>query len=151
MRAIIQRVSLAKVEINGETHGEIGPGLLVLLGITHDDQSDDIDWLVKKTAQLRIFSDIDGKMNLSVLDTGGDILVISQFTLFGDCKKGNRPGFTRAAQPAIAIPLYNEFLLRLSLVLGKTIPTGEFGADMAVTLVNDGPVTLILDSKQPDF
>jgi D-tyrosyl-tRNA(Tyr) deacylase len=147
MRAVIQRVSSASVTINKIVKGHIKNGLLILLGIEENDNDKDIEWLIKKIVQMRIFSDADGKMNLSVLDVNGDILVISQFTLFASTKKGNRPGFTRSAKPEIAIPLYELFLSELKKQYGKEIFTGEFGADMKVELINDGPVTIIIDSK----
>ena len=147
MRTVIQRVTNASVTIDGTIKSKIKSGLLVLLGIEENDIQNDIDWLVKKIIQLRIFSDADGKMNLSIKDINGDILVISQFTLFASTKKGNRPGYTRAAKPDIAIPLYEQFLSELKNQFGKDIYSGEFGADMKVELINDGPVTIIIDSK----
>lgn len=151
MRAFIQRVTHAKVEIEGRTTGAIGQGLLVLLGITPDDSPADTDWIIKKLTQLRIFNDADGKMNLSVQDVGGDLLVVSQFTLYANSKKGNRPSYIRSAPPDIAIPIYEQFLQTLRSRFSGQVQTGEFGAMMAVTLLNDGPVTIILDSKQPDI
>lgn len=151
MRAILQRVSAAQVRVQDQIIGEIGSGLLVLLGIAHDDASSDIDWLLKKIIQLRIFNDADDKMNLSVVDVGGSILVVSQFTLFADAKKGNRPSYIRSAPPAISIPLYEEFVTTLRSRFEGPIATGEFGAHMAISLVNDGPVTIVLDSRQQDF
>ena len=148
MRALIQRVSEASVTIQGKMEGSIGPGLLVLLGITHEDQQADIDWLIKKITQLRIFQDEAGKMNLSVQDIGGDLLVISQFTLFADSRKGNRPSYTQSAPPAVAIPLYEQFLADLRGRFAGQVATGEFGADMKVSLLNDGPVTIMLDSRE---
>lgn len=145
MRLVIQRVSNASVEISGKVNGVIGKGLLVLLGIEEADTSDDIDWLVQKLVNMRIFGDAEDKMNLSLLDVDGEILLISQFTLFASTKKGNRPGFTRSAKPDYAIPLYEEFILRCK-GFAKT-ETGIFGADMKVSLLNDGPVTIIIDSK----
>lgn len=150
MRAVIQRVSKASVTIGGKIKEEIQSGLLVLLGIEENDTGKDIEWLVKKIIQLRIFSDADGKMNLSVQDINGDILVISQFTLFSSTKKGNRPSFLRSAKPDIAIPLYEQFLSELQHQLNKEVYSGEFGADMKVELINDGPVTIIIDSKNPE-
>lgn len=150
MRAVIQRVSKASVTIGGKIKEEIQSGLLVLLGIEENDTGKDIGWLVKKIIQLRIFSDADGKMNLSVQDINGDILVISQFTLFASTKKGNRPSFLRSAKPDIAIPLYEQFLSELQHQLNKELYSGEFGADMKVELINDGPVTIIIDSKNPE-
>jgi len=150
MRTIIQRVSQASVTIDKNVKSSINKGLLVLLGIEENDNSKDIEWLVKKIIQLRIFSDADEKMNLSVQDIDGDILVISQFTLFASTKKGNRPSFIQAAKPNIAIPLYEQFLSNLKNAFGKEIHNGEFGADMKVALINDGPVTIIIDSKNPE-
>lgn len=147
MRAIIQRVTQASVTINNNVKSQINDGLLVLLGIEENDNQKDIEWLIKKIIQMRIFSDEEGKMNLSVQDIDGDILVISQFTLFASTKKGNRPSFIQAAKPSIAIPLYEQFLSTLKNTFGKEIYSGEFGADMQVALINDGPVTIILDSK----
>lgn len=147
MRVVIQRVTHASVTIDEKIKGEIQSGLLVLLGVEETDTEKDIDWLVKKIIQLRIFSDAEGKMNLSVQDINGDILVISQFTLFASTKKGNRPGFTRSAKPDIAIPLYEKFIGETEKQFGKKIYTGEFGADMKVALLNDGPVTIIIDSQ----
>ena len=150
MRAVIQRVSEAAVTIDGQLKSEIKSGLLILLGIEENDTDYDIDWLANKIIQLRIFSDADGKMNLSVQDINGDILVISQFTLFASTKKGNRPSFLRAAKPEIAIPLYEQFLSVMKTNFGKEIYSGEFGTDMKVELINDGPVTITIDSKNPE-
>jgi D-tyrosyl-tRNA(Tyr) deacylase len=147
MRVVIQRVSSASVTIGGAVKSAIGPGLLVLLGIGHDDDEADIDYLVKKTAALRIFNDNDGVMNLSVTDVGGDIIVVSQFTLMAQTRKGNRPSYIEAAGHEKAIPLYEEFCRRLSAAVGRPVGTGEFGADMKVALLNDGPVTICIDSK----
>jgi D-tyrosyl-tRNA(Tyr) deacylase len=147
MRVVIQRVSSASVKINGAVKSEIGRGLLVLLGVGHEDDVEDIDWLVKKTAALRIFDDEAGVMNRSVTDVGGDIIVVSQFTLMAVTKKGNRPSYIEAAGHEKAIPLYEEFCRRLSDAIGRPVGTGEFGADMKVALVNDGPVTICMDSK----
>ena len=147
MRVVIQRVSSASVKINGAVKSEIGRGLLVLLGVGHEDDGEDIDWLVKKTAALRIFDDEAGVMNRSVTDVGGDIIVVSQFTLMAVTKKGNRPSYIEAAGHEKAIPLYEEFCRRLSDAIGRPVGTGEFGADMKVVLVNDGPVTICMDSK----
>lgn len=144
MRALIQRVTQASVRIDGEVVGQIGPGLLILLGVCHGDSRAEADWLVDKCLNLRIFSDADGKFNHSLLDTGGAVLVISQFTLYGDCRKGRRPGFTDAADPAVAAPLYEYFAQRCAAT-GVSTATGRFGADMQVSLLNDGPVTLIVD------
>jgi len=147
MRVVIQRVSSASVTIDGEVKSSIGTGLLILLGIGHEDDETDIDYLVKKTAGLRIFNDEDGVMNRSVMDVGGDAIVVSQFTLMASTKKGNRPSYIEAAGHGKAIPLYEEFCRRLSNALGKPVGTGEFGADMKVALLNDGPVTICMDSK----
>ena len=147
MIAIIQRVSEASVKIEGVIKGEIQDGFLVLLGITHTDTQEDVEWISKKIVGMRIFSDEDAKMNLDLATIGGNILLISQFTLHSSTKKGNRPSFIEAARPEIAIPLYKRMVHQLEKDLGKTIQTGEFGADMKVSLVNDGPVTIILDSK----
>ncbi len=147
MRAVIQRVSQASVEINGAVKGAIGQGLLVLLAIEDSDAEEDIEWLSGKIARLRIFSDEQGLMNRSVQDVGGEILLVSQFTLFASTKKGNRPSYSRSARPEVAIPMYEKVIARLSADLGKTIQTGEFGADMKVSLINDGPVTIVIDTK----
>jgi D-aminoacyl-tRNA deacylase len=147
MRAVIQRVKRASVTINGKIKSEIGHGLLVLAGIEELDNNSDVEWLCNKIVNLRIFNDHNGIMNQSVLDTDGGILVISQFTLFAKTKKGNRPSYIRAAHPETAIPLYNSFIIILSNLMGKPITTGEFGAMMEVELVNDGPVTIIFDTK----
>lgn len=147
MRAVIQRVSQASVTITGSVKGVIGPGLVVLLAVEEADTAEDIAWLSGKIIRLRIFDDDAGVMNRSVQEVGGDILLISQFTLFASTKKGNRPSYTRAARPEIAVPLYERFLARLTQDLGKPVPTGEFGAHMDVSLTNDGPVTIIIDSK----
>ncbi|GAK88657.1 D-tyrosyl-tRNA(Tyr) deacylase [Nonlabens ulvanivorans] len=147
MRVVLQRVSEASVTIDNVIHGEIEHGLLVLLGVTSTDGQEDIDWLVNKIAGMRIFSDHDDKMNLNISDVKGNILVVSQFTLFASTKKGNRPSFINAARPELAIPLYESFVSTLSRKLEKEIPTGKFGADMKVALTNDGPVTILIDSK----
>lgn len=147
MRALVQRVSSASVAVEGTTIGAIDAGLLVLVGIAVDDDTADIEWLVRKILNLRIFSDQEGVMNRSVIETGGAVLAISQFTLFASTRKGNRPSWSNAAGPAIAEPGFNAFHSALQTTLGRTVPTGSFGADMAVTLCNDGPVTLLLDSK----
>jgi D-tyrosyl-tRNA(Tyr) deacylase len=146
MRVVVQRVSSAAVDVGGETVGAIGKGLLLLVGVTHDDAEEDARWLADKIAGLRIFEDDAGKMNLSVLDVGGSILSVSQFTLYGDCRKGKRPNFMEAARPEQAEPLY-ETLNRLLRGHGLTVETGRFGAMMEVRLVNDGPVTLFLDTR----
>jgi len=147
MRTVIQRVSRASVTISNQERAAIGPGLVVLLGIEESDDYRDIDWLCNKIVQLRIFADSNGVMNLSVADTGGSIMVISQFTLHAMTRKGNRPSYIRAAHPDKAIPIYNCFISALSGLLGKRVATGEFGAMMQVELVNDGPVTIIIDTK----
>lgn len=151
MRAVVQRVKRASVSVGGETVGEIGAGMLILLGVENGDAERDLEWLVSRLARVRIFDDGEGKMNLSVRDVGGNALVVSQFTLFGSMKKGSRPSFNRAAVPADAVPLYEKFVSALSAALGKDVPTGRFGAMMDVELVNDGPVTLVLDSRAPEF
>jgi D-tyrosyl-tRNA(Tyr) deacylase len=147
MRVLLQRVSQASVAIEGQIHGEIQHGLLLLAGIAADDTPEDIDWLCGKIVAMRIFNDEAGKMNWSVQDIRGGLLVISQFTLHASTKKGNRPGFTEAARPEIAIPLYESFIQTLRTVSGLRVETGIFGADMQVSLLNDGPVTIWLDSK----
>jgi D-tyrosyl-tRNA(Tyr) deacylase len=147
MRAVIQRVNEASVQINGIIHASIGQGLMVLLGIEHNDTQKDVEWLSAKIAQMRIFSDAQGLMNLSLSDVQGELLLISQFTLHASTKKGNRPSFIDAAKPDIAIPLYENMIRLLEQNLGKPIGTGIFGADMKVSLINDGPVTIIIDSK----
>ena len=147
MIAVIQRVSEASVTIDGHVKGRIGTGFLILLGITHADTREDLEWLSKKIAGMRIFSDADDKMNLDLKTVDGSILLISQFTLHASTKKGNRPSFIEAARPEVAIPLYEQMIQQLSAELGKPIETGEFGADMKVALVNDGPVTIVIDSK----
>ena len=151
MRALLQRVSHCKVEIEDQISGEIGMGLLVLLGITHDDTETDMDWLIKKLVQMRIFRDEADKMNLSVEDIQGEILVVSQFTLYANCKKGNRPSFIRSAPPELSIPMYERFLEKLRARFSGKVATGAFGAYMKVELLNDGPVTIMLDSKEPGF
>jgi len=145
MRAVLQRVSRAKVTVDGEATGEIGHGWLVLLGIAPADDKKEIDWLAEKIANLRAFADTEGKMNLSVQDVCASVLVVSQFTLYGDCLKGRRPGFTGAAPPAVAEPLYEQFVIALK-ALGVPVATGRFAADMQVELVNDGPVTFVIDT-----
>ncbi|MCG8476274.1 MAG: D-aminoacyl-tRNA deacylase [Cytophagales bacterium] len=147
MRAVIQRVSEASVKVEGNVIGEIGWGFLVLLGIENEDGPQDIQWLSKKIANLRVFSDEEGLMNKSLKDIEGGVLLISQFTLHASTKKGNRPSFIRAAKPDVAIPLYGRFQKQLELDMGKEVKTGEFGADMKVSLVNDGPVTIVIDTK----
>ena len=147
MRVVIQRVSKASVVINKKEVASIGNGLLILLGIVNEDNQEDIDWLCNKIANLRIFPDKNNVMNVSLLDSRGDVILVSQFTLHASTKKGNRPSYIRAAKPDVAIPLYENFIEKLQTQLGKPIQTGEFGADMKVQLVNDGPVTIIIDSK----
>jgi len=147
MIAVIQRVSEASVKIDGKIKGEIGVGFMILLGIGNEDHEDDIEWLSKKIAGLRILGDEEGKMNLSLQEVNGNVLLISQFTLHASTKKGNRPSFIQAAKPEVAIPIYNKFIKALETELGKSIQTGEFGADMKVQLINDGPVTIIIDTK----
>ena len=147
MRVLLQRVSAASVNIAGSTHGQIGRGLLVLLGIEATDTAEDIDWLCGKLSRLRVFPDAAGTMNRSVVDVGGDFLVVSQFTLYASTKKGNRPSYLRAARPEVAVPLYEAFVARLGEVSGRRVATGRFGADMQVQLTNDGPVTIWIDSR----
>ena len=147
MRVVIQRVTSASVSIDTKIHNEIGNGLLVLVGFEEGDSSEDIQWISKKIVDLRIFSDLEGKMNLSIKEIQGELLVVSQFTLFASTKKGNRPSFIRSAKPAIAIPLYESFLSELALLHSTPLKTGVFGADTQVSLVNDGPVTISIDSK----
>lgn len=147
MRALLQRVRQASVSIEGQVHGQIKQGFLVLLGITHEDTVQDAIYLADKVLKCRVFSDEDDKMNRSLADIGGGLLIVSQFTLYGDCKKGNRPSFTEAARPEIAVPLYESFVERCRQS-GLPVQTGEFGADMQVALVNDGPVTLWMDTAQ---
>ncbi|MFN4144594.1 MAG: D-aminoacyl-tRNA deacylase [Runella sp.] len=147
MIAVIQRVSEASVVIEGKIKGQIGLGFLVLLGITHSDNDEDLQWLAQKMVGLRIFSDSEGKMNLDLKAVEGNILLISQFTLHASTKKGNRPSFIEAARPEVAIPLYEKMISKLEELLGFPIQTGEFGADMKVALINDGPVTIVIDSK----
>lgn len=150
MRAVIQRVSEASVTIEGAIHGEIQQGYLILLGIEEADAQEDIDWLSRKISNLRIFEDSEGKMNQSLTDVGGDCLVISQFTLHASTKKGNRPSFIKAARPDTAIPLYEAFINTLSELKGSHCQTGKFGADMKVSLINDGPVTITIDTKNKE-
>ncbi len=147
MRAVIQRVNQASVQINGSTTGKIGPGLVVLLGIRTDDTSKDLQWLADKIIHLRIFDDKEGKMNISLTNIGGEMLIISQFTLYGDCRKGRRPGYSNSAPPEIAEPLYQQFIKEVKNHR-ITVATGTFRASMEVALVNDGPVTLLLDSEK---
>lgn len=150
MRIVIQRTTKASVTIEGQVKGAIGLGLVILLGIEEADTMEDVEWLAKKAVQMRIFNDSEGVMNLSLEDVGGDILLISQFTLMAATKKGNRPSYIRAARHEISIPLYEAFIKALESRLGKPIQTGEFGADMKVELLNDGPVTIVMDSKNKE-
>ncbi len=150
MRVVIQRVSKAGVTIDGKQKSAIGRGLLILVGIEPADTDEDIDWLCKKIVQLRIFNDEAGLMNLSVQDIAGDVLVVSQFTLHAQTKKGNRPSFITAARPEFAIPMYEKTVKQLETLMGKPVATGEFGADMQVDLVNDGPVTITIDTKNKE-
>ena len=147
MRAVIQRVSQAAVSIDGKVHASIGNGLLVLVAVEEADRPEDIEWLAGKVVRLRVFDDDSGVMNRSIQEIGGEILAISQFTLFASTKKGNRPSYTRAARPEVAVPLYENFVTRLRGELGRDVKTGMFGADMKVSLVNDGPVTIVIDTK----
>jgi len=150
MRAVIQRVTRASVTIENRMESETGAGLLVLAGIEESDDDTDIGWLAGKIVNLRIFDDSEGVMNLSILNTGGDIMAISQFTLHAKTRKGNRPSYVRAAQPCLAKPIYERFVLKLSELLGKEVKTGVFGAMMQVELVNDGPVTIIMDTREKE-
>lgn len=147
MRVIIQRTASSAVTINGAERRTCGGGMLILLGIEDDDSADDIDWLCQKIVKLRIFPDEEGVMNRCILESGGSIMLISQFTLYASTRKGNRPSYIRAARPETAIPLYEEFIVKLEEALGKPVVTGTFAADMKVELVNDGPVTIIIDTK----
>lgn len=147
MRLVIQRVKHASVEIENKIKGRINHGLLILLGITHEDTEEDLNWLAQKLVNMRIFNDENGVMNKSVLDVNGDILLISQFTLYAQTQKGNRPSYTNAAKADIAIPIYEKMIMKIQYELGKEIQTGVFGADMKVELLNDGPVTIIMDSN----
>lgn len=151
MRAVVQRVSRATVTVEGELKGTIGLGLVVLLGVERSDSKADLDWLANKIPQLRVFEDDAGKMNVDLLELGGDMAVVSQFTLFGNVRKGTRPSFNRSASPDHAIPLYEAFVEKMEGRLGKPVVTGEFGAMMEVDLVNHGPVTLIIDSQDKRF
>ncbi|GAA4208542.1 D-aminoacyl-tRNA deacylase [Pedobacter jeongneungensis] len=150
MRAVLQRVTQASCTIDGEITGAIEGGFLVLLGIEDADTMEDLDWLAQKIIGMRVFGDENGMMNKALADVGGDILLISQFTLFASTKKGNRPGFTRAARSDVAIPLYEKMIEKLSALSGKKIKTGIFGADMKITLLNDGPVTILIDTKDKE-
>ena len=150
MRVVIQRTTHASVTINGQQKSAIGKGMLILVGIEDSDGTEDIDWLCRKIVNLRIFDDENGVMNRSILETKGDILVVSQFTLHASTKKGNRPSYIHAARPEISVPLYEQFCSALGLALGKPVETGEFGADMKVELLNDGPVTICIDTKNKE-
>ncbi|MBK1681695.1 D-aminoacyl-tRNA deacylase [Rhodocyclus tenuis] len=150
MRVVVQRVRAAAVSVDGQVVGEIGAGLLVLAGFEDADQASDLDWMAQKLTRLRIFADAEGVMNRSVVDAGGDILAVSQFTLYASTRKGNRPSWSRAARGEISQPLFERFTALLTQMLGRPVPTGVFGADMQVSLVNDGPVTLTLDSRNPE-
>ena len=150
MRIVIQRVTEANVKVEGKICGKIGHGLLILVGIEESDSNDDIEWRCKKRVNMRIFDDENGIMNKSIIDIDGNILAISQFTLMAQTKKGNNPSYIRAAKPEISKPLYNEFCKKLSLELGKTVERGIFGADMKVSLLNDGPVTILMDTKNKE-
>ncbi len=150
MRTVIQRVLQSSVTIDGKIKSSINKGLLVLLGIENEDSVDDIEWLCSKISNLRIFDDENGVMNISIKEINGDVLLISQFTLHASTKKGNRPSYIKAAKPEVAVPMYEKFISQLEKELNKKIFTGEFGADMKVSLVNDGPVTILIDSKQKE-
>ena len=150
MRAVIQRVAHASVTIEGAVKSEIGQGFLILLGVCDEDSMEDVDWLVKKVSNLRVFDDEQGVMNLSIQDIGGNALVVSQFTLYASYKKGNRPSWFKAGSHEHSIPLYEAFCRQLSAAIGKTVGTGEFGADMKVELLNDGPVTICMDTKNKE-
>lgn len=150
MRTVIQRVSRASVTIDGKVKSAIGPGFVVLLGVCHDDTEEDAEWLVRKISALRVFDDADGVMNLPITETGGEVMVVSQFTLMASYKKGNRPSWIRAAGHDIAIPLYQRFCALMAEATGRPVATGEFGADMKVELVNDGPVTICMDTKNKE-
>jgi D-tyrosyl-tRNA(Tyr) deacylase len=151
MRVVLQKVKKASVSVENEIVSSINTGLLVLVGVEESDSQEDIDWLVKKVVQLRVFNDENGVMNRSVKDVDGDMIIVSQFTLHASTKKGNRPSYIRAAKPEISVPLYEKFIASTEIALGKKVGTGKFGAMMDVALVNDGPVTIIIDSKQKDF
>lgn len=150
MRAVLQRVTQASCTVDGEITGQIEIGFLVLLGIEDADANEDLDWLAQKIVGMRVFGDENGLMNKALADVDGNILLISQFTLFASTKKGNRPGFTRAAKPDVAIPLYEKMIAKLSALLGKEVKTGIFGADMKIALLNDGPVTILIDTKDKE-
>jgi D-aminoacyl-tRNA deacylase len=150
MRVVVQRVSEAEVEVAGESIGRIGRGLLVLAGFGHDESEADLDWMAQKLVGLRVFADADGVMNRDVREAGGQILAVSQFTLYASTKKGKRPSWSRAARGEVSQPLFDRFVGKLATALGRPVPTGVFGADMRVSLVNDGPVTLFIDSQSPE-
>ncbi len=150
MRVVVQKVTEAAVLVGGEIIGEIGKGFMLLVGIGKEDAQEDVCYIARKVANLRVFEDEEGKMNRSLKDVGGDILSISQFTLFADTKKGNRPSYIKASKPEIAIPLYESFVQQMEKELGKKVQTGQFGADMKVSLVNEGPVTIIIDTKNKE-
>ena len=150
MKILIQRVSHASIEVDDTLHAQIKSGLLIFLGIEKDDDSSDVDYLVGKSAALRIFNDLDGKMNLSIQDVGGEALIVSQFTLHASTKKGNRPSYVKAARPEHAIPLYEYFIQKMNLELPEKVKSGVFGADMKIQLLNDGPVTIMIDSKNKE-
>lgn len=150
MRVIVQRVKQAEVKVAGKISGQIGVGLLVLAGFEEADQAADLDWMAQKLVKLRVFPDSDGVMNRSVAEIGGEILSVSQFTLYASTRKGNRPSWGRAARGEVSEPLFDQFVTRLSAALGRPVPTGVFGADMQVSLVNDGPVTIAIDSRNPE-
>ena len=150
MRAVLQRVTQASCTVDGNITGQIETGFLVLLGIEDADTNEDLDWLAQKIVNMRIFSDENDLMNKALADVDGDIILISQFTLFASTKKGNRPGFTRAARPDVAIPLYEKMIEKLSAITGKKIETGIFGADMKIALINDGPTTILIDTKNKE-
>lgn len=150
MRTVIQRVLQSSVKVNGETCGEIGKGLNILVGIEDCDNDEDIEWICRKIVNLRIFDDDNGVMNRSILETGGDILVISQFTLYASTRKGNRPSYIKAAKPETSVPIYEKFIKKLELFLGKQVKKGIFGADMKVFILNDGPVTILIDTKNKE-
>lgn len=151
MRLVIQRVTSASVSIDAHVHSSIGHGLLILVGICDQDSDDDIEYLAQKVVKMRLFDDAEGVMNLPVGDVGGEVLVVSQFTLMASTRKGNRPSYIRASRPEVAVPLYERFVDRLRQLLGREVRTGVFGADMQVALVNDGPVTIVMDSHQRDL
>lgn len=151
MRAVIQRVKEASVEVDEKIIGQINNGLLVLIGFEPEENQEDFDWIIKKITQLRIFDDENGVMNKSVVDTEGDLLIVSQFTLHANCKKGNRPSYIRAAKPDLAVPYYEKFIAETEKLINKKVQKGKFGSDMKVKLLNDGPVTIILDSKNRDM